>query len=127
MAMENDEKLSRIVEELVKSGMSIDRILMTSVRQGDLEMVKFAVKKGADVNFRDHMGDDPLMSALLLGDVKIAEFLIENGADVNAKNIAGRAALVNELILEGTEIGRLLMEKQDCLLVAEIVSDGDLI
>lgn len=60
--------------------------LMMAVVNGYLEMVKFLVENGADINYRNFYGDSALDFALTeyRDDSKeIAQFLIQNGADLS--------------------------------------------
>ena len=56
-----------------------------------LEMAKFLISKGADVNATDESGETPLHKGLK--DVSIAKLYLEHGADVNAKNKYGDTPL----------------------------------
>ncbi|MDQ3686383.1 MAG: ankyrin repeat domain-containing protein [Acidobacteriota bacterium] len=61
---------------------------------GHLEVVKFLLEKGANVNVRDGHGDGtPLMSAAWSGHKEIVKLLIAKGAEVNAMDSEGRSAL----------------------------------
>jgi ankyrin repeat protein len=59
---------------------------------GDLEMVKFLVEHGADVNCDDGL---PLMCSAEYGHLDIVKFLIEHGADIyiDKNNDIGISAL----------------------------------
>ena len=52
----------------------------------DMEIAKFLIEKGADINMKNRDGSTPLHSAAFLGRTEIAELLIQKGADVNPKN-----------------------------------------
>lgn len=62
-------------------------------RQGDLEMVQFLVKAGADVNAGTHMPNaggeaTPVSSAVWGGHAEVLKFLLENGAE--PKGVGGK-------------------------------------
>ncbi|UPT69993.1 MAG: ankyrin repeat domain-containing protein [Flavobacterium sp. JAD_PAG50586_2] len=63
----------------------------------NLEIAKYAIEKGADVNhsFASSKGKGftPLMAACEKGNVEMVKLLIHNGADVNASDSHGRTAL----------------------------------
>ena len=53
---------------------------------GNMETVKKALDKGADVNTKDNDGDTCLMRAGNYGHIEIVSLLLEKGADVNARD-----------------------------------------
>lgn len=59
-----------------------DRFLR-AVAQGDLEAVKTALDRGADVNARHH-GVSAWQTACIAGDQELADFLVARGADAKA-------------------------------------------
>jgi len=58
--------------------------LHEAVKEGDVDKVEALIKKGADVNARDDMGDTPLLVAVMSNKPKVAKVLIDNKADVTA-------------------------------------------
>ncbi|BES96830.1 Ankyrin repeat [Nesidiocoris tenuis] len=59
-----------------------------------LEMVRYGIDRGADVNAQDKFGWTPLMRGVLIGcNLKILSLLIENGADADLKDQNGMRAL----------------------------------
>ena len=58
-----------------------------------MEIAKFLIEKGADVNAKSRDGSTPLHSAAFLGRAEIAELLIQKGADVNPKNYRSETPL----------------------------------
>lgn len=67
---------------------------LSSIEEGDLEMFKYLLKKGADVNVKNDDGSTALMIASLYGNLEMVKYLIENGADINAKDNDGSTALI---------------------------------
>ncbi|WP_264683262.1 ankyrin repeat domain-containing protein [Wolbachia endosymbiont (group B) of Euphydryas aurinia] len=59
--------------------------LHLGAEQGDLDMVKYFVEKGAEVNAKANDYLAPLQVAAIKGYLDIAKYLIDNGADVNIK------------------------------------------
>jgi ankyrin repeat protein len=53
---------------------------------GNPKAVPRAIREGADVNERDHLGMTPLMYACTLGDLRTVRRLVAAGADVLAKD-----------------------------------------
>ncbi|MEM2790511.1 MAG: ankyrin repeat domain-containing protein, partial [Thermofilaceae archaeon] len=59
--------------------------LHKAVFRGHLEVARFLVENGADVNARNIDGMTPLHLAVFRGHLEVARFLVEKGADVNAE------------------------------------------
>nr|XP_022327384.1 ankyrin repeat and SOCS box protein 3-like [Crassostrea virginica] len=77
----------------IKSLDSSTSALTTAVGLDDLEMVKFLIKAGANVNCIDESGKTPLLLALQDGKFKIAQYLMKQGSDVNIVDGLGQSAL----------------------------------
>lgn len=56
---------------------------------GNPEMVRALLEKGADVHWRSHEGHTALHGAAFLGRADVAELLINSGADINASSLTG--------------------------------------
>jgi len=68
----------------------INMYISEAVSTGDIEIVKFFLEKGADINY---LTDEvilgrltPLKTAIVNNDYEMAKFLIDNGADVNLQS-----------------------------------------
>jgi len=59
-----------------------------------LEMLKFLVQSGADVNVRRN-GKTPLFSAAVAGNVEAVKFLVEHGATVTVRDNDGKTILID--------------------------------
>jgi ankyrin repeat protein len=72
--------------------------LFKAVNDNNLDKVKEALDKGADVNAKTNVGYDAGSTALLIasykGHTKIVEMLLAAGADVHAKDKWGFTALI---------------------------------
>ncbi|MCA4774792.1 ankyrin repeat domain-containing protein [Wolbachia endosymbiont of Mansonella ozzardi] len=57
-----------------------------AAENGDLEAVKYLIRKSADVNDPNEDGWTPLHCAALEGELEVAEFLISKGDNIHAKD-----------------------------------------
>ncbi|MBQ8750945.1 MAG: ankyrin repeat domain-containing protein [Alphaproteobacteria bacterium] len=81
-------------------GRTGETALMIMAKAGNIEMVDYLLKKGANVNFKfvgrggvNLQGDSALIYAVRYGHIEVAKKLIENGGNVNDKNLAGQSVL----------------------------------
>lgn len=64
-------------------------ILVSATALGHLEIVKYLLQAGADIESRDALGSTSLMAATMFGHEEIAKVLLENDADVHTINYLG--------------------------------------
>ncbi|MBL7765464.1 MAG: ankyrin repeat domain-containing protein [Chitinophagaceae bacterium] len=86
------------VQKLLKSKPSLvnlkdDRGLtpLHHAAAGNIDVVRFLVKKGAKINAQSKNGSTPLYVAARFGKTDIAKYLLENKANINATGEAGSA------------------------------------
>lgn len=98
------------VVSLVTAGSSEDAVYR-AVMRGSLSHVERAIRRGADIDWRDQSGATPLMRAAYNQDADIVKLLVGNGADVNAVDEEGESVL-SYAIMEpgGIEIAKYLLE-----------------
>jgi ankyrin repeat protein len=79
-----------------------NRLLISAIREHDINGVRSAIANGADINYRDTFNHTPLMYACsgvtingtrYLPNFDIAKLLIDRGADVNLRNDINSTAL----------------------------------
>ena len=90
----------KILAAINKAGLNTTKgvTFIEICKQGSLQQVKDAIKKGADVNTKDNNGYTALMAAAgFNSDAKVTIALIKAGADVNAKDIQGFTPLDSAL------------------------------
>lgn len=63
--------------------MEFDRQLLTASRDGDSEIVRDALARGADIHAKDSRGKTSLFLACTNGHTILGEYLVTQGADVN--------------------------------------------
>ena len=92
--------------------------ILGACEKGDVEKVKFLLKKGADIEARTSYGSTPLIIASYHGHIKVVKILLEKGADIEAKTYIesntftplimacrkGRVEVIKILVKEGANI-----------------------
>jgi len=75
-----------------------------------IEVVRFLISKGADVNAKDYFGGTPLYDAVYWASTDVIEILLESGANPNVQDKYG-SILLYEVIADGyTDVVRLLFD-----------------
>ena len=88
--------------------------LLAATQRGDLREVEAALSAGADVNFRDDMGNTPLIVAACARHPDVARLLLRRGANVHVSNPgrdpplcaaarSGALALARDLLFAGAD------------------------
>jgi len=85
----NKEIIDFLLDDEVLGG----NVLLSAVENGDKNLAKQALDRGADVNASDHYGVTSLHYAAARVDKEIASLLMNYGADVHMKDNAARAPL----------------------------------
>lgn len=113
--------------------------LLMAVYGGHLEVVKYLVSRGADINaFDTTYRYTPLHAAAYVDNTDIAEYLVSKGADVDVKTAAGETPLylaansgnvdlVKTLISYGADVGAKSSDGKTPLAVAEEAGNQPLI
>ena len=68
-------------------------LLHYAVAGGNVEVIKYLLSKGADINISDNDGITPIHIAAGTGQIEALKYLIENGADPTKKSNDGATAL----------------------------------
>ncbi len=88
--------------------------LIESVRKGDVALVQFLLKNGANPNIRNSMGFTALTMAALQGHDLLTQLLLEHGASQDIKDLSGNTPLI---IASGSGhikvVQQLLMHEQE--------------
>jgi ankyrin repeat protein len=84
-----------------------------AILRQNLEIVKYLIERGADINLctREGRNRSPLHLAVLSGNLEILDCLIEAGANLNAQDRNGRTVVHNAVASNNTALALHLVEK----------------
>ena len=89
--------------------------LLNAVKREDIQAVRYAIERGANVNVRVIggilTGYTALMFATYRGRIDIVKLLIEQGADIHATTKLGDSALFIAITQEHANVAKLLIEQ----------------
>lgn len=91
----------------------LNKALNLAASIGKLDQVKELLKKGADPQWKDPMGNGKtaMVRAVMSGRLEIVKFLIESGVDVHAPDGSGRYPVYFMCIGSNVELLKYLLEK----------------
>jgi len=81
------------------------------LKNNNIEVVKFLLEKGIDLNNPDYKGNLPIFYAIEYNNIGLLKLLIESGADLNLKNAKGETMLMLAAISDQLELIKMLVEK----------------
>lgn len=81
--------------------------LKIAIRENRLDIVKVLVEAGADINYRNKLGNCILFDAVC--EPEILKYFIDKGADISVRNCAGTCAFTIARMTGCTESQMLLM------------------
>ncbi len=96
--IENNEKIKIANYELIEG-----------VKNDDIDKVKSAIKKGANINIQDEEGNTPISIACKNANKKIAQLLLLNDADVSIKNNDGHTPLMRAKFWAGDDFANIII------------------
>ncbi len=102
-----EEQPTQVQQPANQSPMSLQAAVIT----GNIEMVKYHINTGSDLNEKESAGgSSPLITACVFGQTEAALVLIDAGADVNQTNNDGSTALHTAAFFCRTEIVEALLK-----------------
>ncbi|XP_074598395.1 protein fem-1 homolog A-like [Brevipalpus obovatus] len=75
---------------------------------GKLDVLKFLVERGADIDSVSDKGSTPVRSACYMNHVAVVSYLIDLGADISRPNYSGGTCLINAI--QSLKLCQLLLE-----------------
>lgn len=100
--------------------------LATAAMNGDLEIMNFLIKNGADLDGYNSYNDVALIYALENFQLEAAKLLVESGADVNIPNAFGMSPFVGASMLGDPDLLTSMIENGAFLDKSYIVLAGEL-
>lgn len=85
--------------------------LCDAALNGRIEIMRFLLENGAEIDARDIDGNTVLHSVAVTGRVGVIRFLVESGAPINIQNKSGDTALRFAAVNGHVEAARFLIEK----------------
>lgn len=97
-----------LLEFLINRKVDIDATkkrnpLILSVIRGDMDMVKFLVNNGANINVIDHLKLTPLLISIVEKKMDITKFLLDKGADYNYSTDNGKYFILVSALRYGSD------------------------
>jgi uncharacterized protein len=77
----------------------------------NIELARFLIARGANVNCRGEEGGSPLHEAAGSGQIELAKLLLDHGANLNAKDDRGKTPLTIALEYKQTEMAKFLRDR----------------
>ena len=108
-----------IVKLLIKYGAKVEASdyvpfsatpLLCAIERGNVEVAKFFIENGFNLDDQDYLGRSPLILAASEEKFEIVESLIESGADVDLRDHLGQTALMKSIACGNIVIFKKLLE-----------------
>ncbi|WP_104618359.1 ankyrin repeat domain-containing protein [Brachyspira murdochii] len=84
---------------------------MLVLENGHLEVVKYLLENGANVNLKNITDVSALILASMDNHLEIVKYLLDKGADINAKDNYGKTALMYASEKGHSEVAKFLKSK----------------
>lgn len=105
------------INHLLEAGVDINKpdhvnrrtALFYAITAKNTDIIKFLLSRGADINFVDQYGTNPLILSLNDVSLEIPKLLIENGADINCRNFRKMTPLCHAAYLGNIDLVKLLL------------------
>jgi ankyrin repeat protein len=96
----------------------VNKEMFTALQQGDLDLFKLCIEKGADINAKNFAGQTPLIIVVSEGRSDVwFDFIMRQKPDLEAQDINGETALMRAVKLAAAQrLEILVAQKQDLFL-----------
>lgn len=68
-------------------------LLITAIQNDNIEIAKYLIKNGANINLSNNRGETPILTAMRNKHFELARYIIDKGANLKAQDIAGNNTL----------------------------------
>ena len=102
------DALPAVVDAALASGSSLGQELLNAVLMKDFPLVKYLIKRGADMEAQDANQLTPLMNAVKGGNYKLVQLLLRNKANPNSVDIDNWTASMHAAWINEPKMLRLL-------------------
>lgn len=99
------------VEHWLEEGADLTQELSNAVLAGDVERIKFLIKKGADINARDAQGYAPIQTAARNRRPDLVAALADLGADLDAPDSDGMTPLIHAAMRNHVPTVKMLLSR----------------
>ena len=111
--LENINKNLEKIVSMMENKNNPNEYFWKACLHGNVEVVKFFIKNGVNVNEKDKMGYPPIFQAVFSGKLEVVKLLVENGADIDVKTFSGTSLIdVASKNLHSHIIGYLMRVKE---------------
>lgn len=90
----------------------LDDLLLSNAPAANITIIKSILKKGANINAKNEIGDTPLHLAIIHANEEVVKFLLNNGADFELANNKGLRSLHMAAYFGRENIVKLLLDKK---------------
>jgi len=87
--------------------------LITAIDNGYLDIAKYLINHGADINKSNKYKETPLLTALRNQEFKFAKYLISKGANLSSEDVQGNNALTYSIKFNQNDIALKVIDKID--------------
>ena len=110
--LESIQNLDLTLERIDKKNTQGYSPLMLAAYNGNLEVARYLITKGANAESADLSGSTVLMGAAFKGQLDLVELLLASGAKIEARNAKNQTALDFANMFGRSEVALLLKSKQ---------------
>ena len=82
-----------------------------NLKENDLNLIKYLIENGANINIANKIGQTPLMIAISANNIMLSKYLLDRGADINIKNKYGQTPLMLAVESNNPSTVKWLIEK----------------
>lgn len=113
LAFNEIETLKYLIAHENINHQDVNKIFLRTIDKGNVELIKYCIQHGADVDAQNEYGESSLHLAASENQIAIVQYLLKNGANIHAVDNNGNTPLKIAVEKGNTEIQKLLKEIND--------------